>query len=101
MASLEERLKRIRQSAITTAKPPTTNKVTAAPKELAQSNQDEVDDLIRQTRDQVAVERSHVGNLDESDDVEAWLAQDSGEEEVDEGGEVGTILDSKTVRSGY
>jgi hypothetical protein len=79
MSSLEERLKQLRQSAAaakTTVKASnaTGSKVTG---DLTASDNDEVADLLRRTKDELAVEQDKSVTVDDEDDIEAWLAQDS------------------------
>ncbi|UZJ55286.1 hypothetical protein CBS101457_004606 [Exobasidium rhododendri] len=87
MASLEERLKQIRQSSLAKARSPASQLKVKEEVPKASSSRDEVDDLLRQTRQLVDVEREQKrqSSPHNSEDIEAWLAQDSEGEEEEEG----------------
>jgi hypothetical protein len=96
MDSLEERLKRIRQNAYSSASPVVPaasfspgNGSHAPASSSSTSHHDEVDDLLRRTSQLVDIERQQGTNSYESDDIDAWLAQESEDEEEATPGPIG------------
>ena len=83
MATLEERLKRIRQSAAL----PSTSHTLPLP-----SSEDEAHVLLQQTAEEVELERGQ--GAEDEDDLEAWLAHDS-----DEGQDGSPVIGAEAKRS--
>jgi hypothetical protein len=100
MASLEERLKRIRQSAapnIITRSNDTTASTTGS---SARINKDEVEDLLQQTSNLVDLERKHSGSHSTDPNIEAWLNDDDYDVDVDDDdGEEEEVAEGGTERT--